>query len=252
MTICIAALTTHENKQCIVFATDHMVSLNMHEGFLGGFEHTFLKYKQIDNNSVAMLAGNPLLFNDLINDIDVGVAHGDKVEMIYKNFLRKRKEVIKKEILDPHGLTKKFIIESLQEDIKNPIMGAILQKIFEFQLKTTMMVVGFEKRKGLISVIDETGFQDWTEFHFHAIGSGSLQAMNTLMFQHHSINEDLLSTVYNVYKAKRNAEVAMGVGKETELLIFEPKKLIKIEEHNLNILDEIYAAGLDFGKKIKT
>ena len=63
MTICIAAIGRDEiGNEFIVFATDHMISIDN----LGQFEKTIEKHKKINDNTVAMLAGRPLFFNDLI------------------------------------------------------------------------------------------------------------------------------------------------------------------------------------------
>ena len=61
MTICIAAIGTESNKELIVFATDHMITTST-----GQFEHTIAKYKELNKNTVAMLAGQALLFEDLV------------------------------------------------------------------------------------------------------------------------------------------------------------------------------------------
>jgi len=64
MTICIAAVGQGpNNKELIVFATDHMISHPM-----GQFEMTLQKYKMINDNTAAMLAGDPLIFDTLIKD----------------------------------------------------------------------------------------------------------------------------------------------------------------------------------------
>ncbi|MFZ3167986.1 MAG: hypothetical protein WA130_10270 [Candidatus Methanoperedens sp.] len=61
MTICIAAIAKEKDKEYIVFSTDHMVTTA-----LGQFEHSIIKYCQINNDTVAMLAGQALMFGDLI------------------------------------------------------------------------------------------------------------------------------------------------------------------------------------------
>tara|TARA_Y100000310_G_scaffold83483_1_gene80155 strand:+ start:3514 stop:3735 length:222 start_codon:yes stop_codon:yes gene_type:complete len=65
MTICIAAIAKDNGKEYVVFSTDHMVTTAM-----GSFEHSIIKYKEINKITVAMLAGNPLIFSDLIKVSD--------------------------------------------------------------------------------------------------------------------------------------------------------------------------------------
>jgi len=78
-----------------------------------------------------------------------------------------------------------------------------------------------------------------------------MQALNTLLFQRHSKNDSLVPTVYNVYKAKRNAEVAIGVGRETDLLVLTQTKLYKIDGNLMKILARVYDKELQFGKTNK-
>ena len=51
-----------------------------------------------------------------------------------------------------------------------------------------------------------------------------------------------------MYKAKKNAEVKQGVGRETELGYLNKDGMKMINEKNLNILNEIYLFELDCGK----
>jgi len=60
--------------------------------------------------------------------------------------------------------------------------------------------------------------------------------------------DPLLCTLYNVYKAKRNAEVLEGVGRDTELLILSTRGRTKLNEKEINILSSIYSKELRFGK----
>jgi len=117
-------------------------------------------------------------------------------------------------------------------------------------LNTGILLIGIEHNKGKISVIDEIGCHDITDINFHAIGSGSDQAANTLLFQKHSDSENLSTAVYNVYKAKRNAEVKQGVGKETELCVLCEDKLVKLQPIQIDKLAEIYDKELKYGKKL--
>lgn len=76
-----------------------------------------------------------------------------------------------------------------------------------------------------------------------------IQAVNTMMFQKHGKDDDVLTTLYDVYKAKRNAEVAQGVGKDTELLILSNKSgCMRINDAQLNILSQIYEQELKMGR----
>lgn len=244
MTICLAAIARDDKEEFIVFATDHMVTTA-----IGQFEHSIVKYKEIDKNTVAMLAGNPLIFDELIK-VNKNSNFDEIQTQIFQNFKKTRKEFIKREIFDIYNIDDKFFLDSLQKPIPNPIIATILKQVSEFRLGTGILLIGFDKQgNARIADISEDHMVNFRDMNFHAIGSGNIQAANTLLFQRHDKSDNLLSTIYNVYKAKRNAEVLQGVGRETELLVLKKSGCHSIKDKNLEILKDIYEEELNFGKK---
>ena len=65
---------------------------------------TIQKYKKINNTTVAMLAGNPLIFDDLVKVENPEATYEEQKVAIYENFKTKRKDIIQKELLDPLGV----------------------------------------------------------------------------------------------------------------------------------------------------
>ncbi len=109
--------------------------------------------------------------------------------------------------------------------------------------------MGFENNRAKISEVGDTGIENYTMINFHTIGSGSIQAQNTLLFQNHSKDDDLKTTLYNVYKAKKNSEAMQGVGEETDIGFLTSNGLVMLNEKNVKILDEIYNLELNCGKE---
>ncbi len=243
MTICLAAIAKNGKEESIIFGTDHMVTTP-----IGQFEHSIVKYKILNGNTVAMLAGNPLLFEEL-TQIGNEKNYAKIKRKIFENFVEKRKEILKREIFDVYGIDEKFFLDSLKSPIPNAHIDTILRNVSQYGLNTGILLIGFNGDNAQITEINEKGFLDFREMNFHAIGSGNTQAANTLLFQKHDKKDDLRSTIYNVYKAKRNAEVLQGVGKETELLVLTKKGCYPISADRMNILDDIYQEELNFGKK---
>ena len=243
MTICIAAIAKEGGEEYIVFSTDHMVSTA-----LGQFEHSIVKYKTLNGNVVAMLAGNPLLFDELVHIGDTKAGYNGMITAIFENFKRKRREILQNELLNAYGVDERFIAEALRGPIPNPHVGRILEIAAKFSLQTSILLIGFEDHRARISEINEMGMADFRDMNFHTIGSGNAQAANTLLFQRQDKCDPLLCTLYNVYKAKRNAEVLEGVGRDTELLILSTRGRTKLNEKEINILSSIYSKELRFGK----
>ena len=233
-----------DNKELVVFTTDHMIS---HP--LGQFEMNVEKYKLITDNTVAMLAGDPLIFDTLIKDCTED-DHIEGIAQKIQNSLNEIKnEAIQKQLLDRFKLDFNYLKEVLRGPIQNTFLNNMLESLAKFTLNTVVILIGFKEDEAQITEIGEVKIANLRDISFDAIGSGSVQATNTLLFQRHSKNDSLATTIHDVYKAKRNAEVAQGVGKETDLMVLSKSGLEKIDEARLKDLDGIYAEELKLGRE---
>jgi hypothetical protein len=258
LTICIAAIGTENDQECIVFATDHMVSMNMGEehGYWK-FEHSIRKFKTINNNTIVMFAGNPLVIEELLNDT-IGELNYTKIKnKIQENFKILRNKQLKNGLYDIFGIDEQFMRDNLGKEISNKYIERILDSYFEFSVGTSILLIGFEEYCGkpyaMITSMNESGVVDFRELAFHAIGSGDSQAINTLLFQQHSKGDPILTTVYDVFKAKKFAEVCEGVGQKTDLGILRitGKTMIKSEdmEDDKGILKRLYTDEMETARK---
>jgi hypothetical protein len=85
---------------------------------------------------------------------------------------------------------------------------------------------------GLLVPAETTGYA--------AIGSGGLHAAVRLSLAQHTKAASLVDTVYNVYEAKRAAEVAPGVGKMTDLAVIRPGKVIFADQAVFSALEKAH------------
>ena len=249
MTICIAAVCCHKKKDTFVISTDHMIDVG-----IGQFEHDIKKYKVIKNKNswaIAMLSGNALLFNELLENVKGKNTFLSMKNQIFNNFRGLKRKWIQRQLLDDFGLKEKDIKKVIQEELKNQFIGKLVEKIAKSSLKTQILFVGFDNGKAKIAEIYEDGHADFSDIHFRAIGSGYIQAINTLLFQKQIYTECLSKTIYNVYKAKRNAEVVAGVGKDTDILVFKDKEYWELEKSDIALLSSVYEKELNFSKNAK-
>jgi hypothetical protein len=256
LTICIAAICQESEtdpRQCVVFATDHMVTIDIgerSERVLGKFEHSIKKHKVISPLCVVLIAGDPVLLKELTVDTSETMGYTEIKNKIFENFKKVRDNIIQNEILNAFGIDKNILGNLLASEELNDTASAILEAVMGFSLNTEIMLIGFnENGDAEISEINEDGISDVTDLHFSAIGSGYIQAINTLYFQKHTNDRNLNTAVYNVFKAKSNAEVHEGVGRETDLLILKPGHCIQLTKTQLDLLRDIYDKELDFGAK---
>jgi len=248
LTICIAAIGKDKDDEVIVFATDHMVSIYMGEehGYWK-FEHSITKYKNINKNVIAMFAGNPLVVEDLLKDTRNCKTYSDIKDQIFKNFKNLRDNQLKQGFFEILGIDRDFMKENLGKEISNEYIKRILDVYFNFSVGSSILLIGFEeidnKQQAMIADITEGRSTDFGEMTFHAIGTGSAQAVNTLYFQSHKRDDPVLTTIYDVFKAKKFAEVCEGVGQKTDLgiLRIDGKTMIDPKEfEEKGILKSVY------------
>ena len=246
MTICISAICTEDNKEHIVFSVDHMITTG-----IGQFEHDISKYKLLTGNSVGMLAGNALLMDYFLEDDYSNKTYSEIQSIIEEKFKQKRLEKIQKKVLDVYTIDWDDVKEMLKNPITNDFQSLILKSITKTKLDTAILLMGFDDEKAKVSQIGDGGIETFDQIYFNTIGSGSIQAQNTLLFQKHSKQDDLKTTLYDVYKAKKNAEVMQGVGKETDIGYLNENGINILDEENICILDEIYNIELNYGREHK-
>ena len=244
MTICIAAICTKEKEEHIVFAVDHMITTR-----IGQFEHSINKYSILSDNVVGMLSGDALLMDYFFDQNYSEKTYCEIQSIIEEKFKEKRLEKIRKEILDVHSIDFDFLREILKNETLNEFQSKILRNVIHFSLNTSILLIGFKNNDAKICEINEWSIEDFSKISFHTIGSGSIQAQNTLLFQNHSKADDLKTTLYDVYKAKKNAEAMQGVGKETGIGFLNKNGLTMLDEEDIKILDEIYHMELNCGKE---
>jgi hypothetical protein len=215
---------------------------------LGQFERTISKYKELNSNTVAMLSGDPLLFDTIIKGCSADCDFEKMKETISKNIHDLRDNTLQSQVLDIYKVSFDYIKDILKGQIQNPYIENLIRTVTQFSLETSILLTGFKDHKAQIVEIRENGLVDFRDIDFGAIGSGTVQAINTLLFQRQSKNDTLATALYNVYKAKRNAEVSVGVGKETDIMILTELGITRIESDKTSILSKVYEDELDFGK----
>ena len=102
-----------------------------------------------------------------------------------------------------------------------PIAGGIDQQVMQFNLGIDLLIAGVDDEGAhLFSVYNPGGaVNDFAPIGFAAIGSGTLHATQSLIGFRHTSARDLHQTLFRVYASKRRAEVAPGVGSDTDLAI---------------------------------
>lgn len=248
MTICIASICDTENGEAIVLGSDKMITLDN----LGSFEHPIQKFEEIDNNKALMISGTPQIFKKVLDNVELDETEfGQACEDIHERMKNIKDQKMKRQLIDPLNLEEGEVGKILFQEPTNPWIQEIQEAIAKHSLNTEFLLTGFDDQgKAQIANITEANITHMRHINYSVIGSGSTQAINTLLFQEHSKNTGLKTALYNVFKAKKNAEAQRGVGKKTDLAILHPEQgIIKMGEEDLKELEGIYQEELEYGKK---
>lgn len=243
MTICIAALC--QGGRTVVVASDHMITA----GFLAlEFEHPSTKFDILTENIIGLTAGNALANTDLFRECRSAISQlqSPSVELVAdrvkEQFVTLRRMRAEDEYLRPRGFTiTDFYQKGLINRLPSEIGMYLDREIHTARFPLDIIIAGVDSTGGHIYGVKDPGIVDcYDRLSYHAIGSGESHALLTIIENRHSPDEGVNKTVYLVYEAKRRAEVAQGVGSETDLGIITIQGLRVLTEDEKRQLREIY------------
>jgi 20S proteasome alpha/beta subunit len=246
MTVCISALcaSTDGAAKNIAVISDRMVTL----GRLTEFEHEVPKISKLTDRSVALIAGDALRGSQLVkNVVEAGVAPPlvrDLAQLTAVKYAEMRDAQIEAEIFRPRGLTRLQFYQGGAPALgqQPQIFFGIDNQVATFNFNVEVIVTGIDEHGGHIFYVGNPG-QTLSSFHqigYHAIGSGALQALQSLIGFGHMSGRSLHQTIFACYASKRRAEVAPGVGKDTDLAILSKEGMFKADKKDLDELEQIF------------
>jgi len=227
MTVCIAAI--NQKHKIIAFATDRMVTASSPPI---EFEHSLPKLTQINDYCIALSAGDALLGKEIFDTVRQPV--GDTVHSVAQIaehakeiFQRKRLQILEAIHLRSRGINHKIFIEAGAKILPPQIYAQIDHAFATFMLQFEAIIAGVDESGPSIYGIRNPGLVDcYNPIGFHAIGTGSMHALVSLIETYNPTASEA-ETTYSVYRAKKVAEVAPGVGQETDLGICISTRKIK-------------------------
>lgn len=216
---------------------------------VGEFEHTIKKCRKVNKNTIAMLSGEALLFDDALDGTNSLQGFDSIRDKIHENMNSLRNQRIESYLLDRFNIRFEDLGDYMQLPQHNNMLERIMNEISNVHLKTSVLLAGYKNNRAELTEINEITYINTRDINFNAIGSGGTQAINTLLFQSHTKNDKLKSAVYNVFKAKKNSEVASGVGRETVRgIMFEDGHTLELTNESIKVLNDICVQETNFGK----
>lgn len=249
MTICIAALCDG-GKACVVGADKQVTA----PGLSLEFQHPGGKIESTGKSCVAMASGDALLASEITIKTRGQFSHSaspsvqqfaEKLRDTFKTIHLERAESV---ILHPRGLTLKEFKEKGSQQLPAQIYLAVDQLLFNFGLNVVEFIVaGVDSTGAHIFRVYYQGVAgaNWLEWcdrlGYRAIGTGGLHASIFLALAGQHNGMTVADTIYNVYAAKKTAEVAPGVGPATDLAVVSASGVTIVEGERIAKLEDLRA-----------
>jgi 20S proteasome alpha/beta subunit len=129
-----------------------------------------------------------------------------------------------------------------QQRLIQMLAGSLDEQVSSFNYGVELLIAGTDESGAHLHSIANPGGSnnDFHQIGFHAIGSGMLHALQSVIGFGHTGKKPLGETIYAVYASKRRAEVAPGVGHDTDLAVITDSGTEWATSKQLDVLRGIY------------
>ena len=228
------------------------------------FEPHTLKIFGVSTSIVIMTAGDASFQRDIFNDVYNTVIERikkdsknwwrvkDVTELYVRFYNLARLKRAESAILAPIGLDHDSFI-TRQSEMSQVFVNSITKKMLHFEVPTVSAIItGVDTEGAHIYVVNDDVFSCWDTIGFASIGIGSRHAGSHFMYARHSPSSPLPEALLLTYYAKKWAEVAPGVGKETDMFMIGPQlgTLTEIVHEVKNKLEKEYQQIIKKEEKI--
>jgi len=242
MTVCIGAICN--NRQAAVVASDRMVTSHLPPI---EFEHTKSKIFELTEYCLALVAGNALKPIELIPKIRAKLTKtkNPNIEFIAENikelYQYLRANVAEDSVLRPRTIDKETFYTRGINIFPPDLFNLIDHQFINYDYGLEMLIVGVDSIGSHIYSVRNPGKIDcFDTIGFHAIGVGYLHASQSFIAHRYTESYDVEEALSVVYAAKRAAEVAPGVGSETDMSVIISGNIIVVDKEIIKELSKIY------------
>ncbi len=242
MTVCIAAMCGGEDDARVVVAADRLVTS---AGFME-FEHAGSKIVELSGKALVMVAGNTndgmRLVNEAAQEMDGALdAIPEVAEFLGKQYAAARLHRAEQGLLKTRGLDLESFY-NLHNSLHPQVVMLLDNGLAQWDLGVELLLAGIDDRGAHIHTNHNPGGgnQDHMAIGWAGIGSGAVHVLQSMAGFGHGADADYGQTLFRVYASKRRAEVAPGVGLETDVAVINQDGIKRLSETELDDLGKIY------------
>jgi len=224
MTICIAAIC--ENNKEVLLASDRMVTLSFPST---EFEHDISKFIKLTEYCYMGTSGEATRHTDVIRRIRKNLKPNSEKsiylisEIVKKAYIAERM----KRINDQHFLPRGMNIEEFYSNMENyppDFIDKMDDIVEEYDLEIEVILAGVDKDGGHIFTISNPGVVTChDDLGYASVGSGDSHSEWVFIYNEYYPLSPKRDALLTLYKAKKRAETAEGVGKKTDIVMIDEK-----------------------------
>lgn len=259
MTVCIAALCGDGEDTKVIVAADHLVTSG---GFME-FEHPGSKIVELCDQALVMVAGNTIDGMRLVNEAAAAM-DGEPVSIpelsqnLGQRYAAARLHRAEQIVLVPRGLSLESFY-NMHNQLNQQVVMLLDNALGEFGLGVELLLAGVDEDGGHIHTNGDPGGgnSDHGPIGWAAIGTGAVHVLQSMAGFAHAPDANYGQTLFRVYASKCRAEVAPGVGHETDVAVISRDGIKRLSEEELKALDVIYdnfvsTTDSELGKQLDT
>lgn len=243
MTVCISAIC--ENSKSIVVAADRMVTFGPPISLQTDLQSE-RKITHLTGTVAVLYSGTVADGEEVISKVKQQsfppkVPVNQIAESVKSAFIELKRRRQEETILRPFlGIDFPTFQGLLANSAASQVIQQIVGLLSQHNLQLDILIAGLDDTGAHLYVATHPGtLLSLGTMGYAAIGSGGLHASIGLSLRKQSKTLSLAQTLYNVFEAKKAAEVAPGVGKETDMDIICNGKIISIKESSLKLLEKL-------------
>ena len=241
LTICIATICDSSKK--VVTAGDRMMTAG---DLTVAFEHDEPKITKLAGNCLALTAGPALVHTDLFRNVKREIHAGatppisEILNKVKEEYLKLRQRQIEERYFKVRGFTVEWF--NTNQRMLSPDIALRLDRQLEtHKFNLHILIAGVDNDGAHIYyVYPPCSSECYEALGYCSIGTGERHADSTFIAYRYTPSVSLNNALYITYEAKRNSEIAVGVGEHTDMAIIDETGIQFIKEGILKKLEEIY------------
>lgn len=246
LTICIGSICDSSKKAIV--ASDRMITAG---DLTVAFEHDVPKITQLTGNSLALTSGPALIHTDLFREVKKTIHAGatppinEIVDKVKNEYLKIRNRQVEERFFRVRGFNIEWFIHN-QRALVPEIALRLDQQLERYAFELTILIAGVDDSGAhLYLIYPPCSSECFEALGYCSIGTGERHADSTFITYRYTPSVPLKEALYITYEAKRKAEVAVGVGKSTDMAIISERGIQFLKPEILDMLKKIYEKKLE-------